>query len=890
MPVPATDRAHETAEFWARWLAFVRGWSAAANEDRRHALVELVLSQGLDAGLAEVGTDPRDDPANALVDPVDRMTCEHDLIVGSGVFDEFGYKWHNHEQHWAFCGHNEGVREFVREGWERLQNPSTEFDVWWYWTTNLDPASELVNPLVHYLAQGRLDGLEPVPPVQPVREIPPVKEDRPRRVCLFAGYDGDGIVDDYVVQYVRELSRHADVYYLADCSFEDGELDKLAPYTKARWTFRHGRYDFGSYSMLARDLVGWDTIATYDELLLVNDSCYLLRSLDDVFAEMDSRPAHWWGLQATEYNFRKGDEERLGGRLRVQDLVEDARTNRSWRMTDCFHVGSYFTVFRSDVVADPEFRRRLDTVAKQSVKDSVIRKYEIGISSYLTLAGYHVETFIDGVLPFHPIYQESLFDLMQEGFPFIKRQFLHENPFEVMHLHGWKERVLAIFPAADVDAMERNLWRVSPTFNLHRALSVRRWPEYTLPSQELIGPVNWDELERFMPRFDHWWVFSVNPRTRRLDGHARAVFEAVRHDPTLKKIVVGPKEYPGMGGANVAIAESQSQAAQWYALRAGSIFVTEGPRADLPHPLWGRRHRFVDVGHTTSMRAFGAGLPREPGPDGELRSNQRFHDLDLTRVMCTSSAYQSEAMQPFIQSPHRPDTWITGSPRADLLLQPEEALAPDLRAQLDTLRRARDGRRLVVWAPAERETGGVPALTAEQLEWLRETAKERDSVIGVRPSRRDLPSAPIRGLDAAALRAAGLLVLSHRVLPDTEMVLREAAALITDYTADLLDYLVLNRPLTAFVPDLEAFTDDPGLVHDVAAVAPGALCRDWEQLREAFTAMFETPSATQRARHAEVRDLLHAHVDGRSGARVARRLQEEYLPIREWLDEADLHV
>ena len=36
------------------------------------------------------------------------------------------------------------------------------------------------------------------------------------------------------------------------------------------------------------------------ELLLVNDSCYLLRPLDTVFAAMDARACDWWGLQATK--------------------------------------------------------------------------------------------------------------------------------------------------------------------------------------------------------------------------------------------------------------------------------------------------------------------------------------------------------------------------------------------------------------------------------------------------------------------------------------------------------------------------------------------------------------------------------------------------------------
>ena len=57
--------------------------------------------------------------------------------------------------HWAFCGHQEGLRHFVRYGWRELRNPSPDFDLWWYWFTYLDPAAEQVNPVVHYLAEGR---------------------------------------------------------------------------------------------------------------------------------------------------------------------------------------------------------------------------------------------------------------------------------------------------------------------------------------------------------------------------------------------------------------------------------------------------------------------------------------------------------------------------------------------------------------------------------------------------------------------------------------------------------------------------------------------------------------------------------------------------------------
>ena len=150
-----------------------------------------------------------------------------------------------------------------------------------------------------------------------MREPPPAPPTGgPRRVCLFAGFDVDGIVDDTVVAYVRELSRFADVYYLADCALEAGELDKLAPYTQGRWAIRHGRYDFGSYSMLARDLVGWDMIATYDELLLANDSCYLVQPFDEVFARMDAAAGRTGGdCRRPTTTSRPATSKRLGRRL-----------------------------------------------------------------------------------------------------------------------------------------------------------------------------------------------------------------------------------------------------------------------------------------------------------------------------------------------------------------------------------------------------------------------------------------------------------------------------------------------------------------------------------------------------------------------------------------------
>ena len=323
-----------------------------------------------------------------------------------------------------------------------------------------------------------------------------------------------------------------------------------------------------------------------------------------------------------------------------------------------------------------------------------------------------METFVDGVLPFHPIYRGSAFELMEEGFPFIKRQFLHENPFHVPDLDRWKERVLAINPGADVAAMEENLWRVSPVYNLRRALDVHTLPNGAIQMPELVGPDNWEECERWAPKFEHWWAFVVDPVTHRLQGNARAVFEAVRFDPTIKKLLIVELDSPLLGGVNVAVAPMSTQESTWWLIRAGTIFVSQGPRADIAHPLSGETHQFVGLRRGTPLLSYGATVP--DGPDGDrTRHNEALHDLDLTSFVTASSEAQARAMAVAVRSPSRPRVWVTGSPRTDLMVCAEESLAADLRAQLDRLRQATDGRRLVVWAPDE-SRGGTAAPDARR--------------------------------------------------------------------------------------------------------------------------------------------------------------------------------
>ena len=92
-----------------------------------------------------------------------------------------------------------------------------------------------------------------------------------KRICLFAGYNADEIIEDYVVYLIEKLSLVSDVYYLAENNLPDEEKSKITPYVKAAYGFKHEKYDFGSWQELI-NILGWEKLAEYDELILTNDS------------------------------------------------------------------------------------------------------------------------------------------------------------------------------------------------------------------------------------------------------------------------------------------------------------------------------------------------------------------------------------------------------------------------------------------------------------------------------------------------------------------------------------------------------------------------------------------------------------------------------------------
>lgn len=799
------ERRAVVADFDDRWAGFVRRWRRAAADgpDAAHALVEEVLRDGLPEG----GSGGAQPPERA------RIAAARAVVSASGFLDADEYA----VRHRLRRG-TDPYRHHVEAGWRLLQNPSPRFDLWSYWVDHLDPTAEGADPLLHWLVVGRHLGWGPVPAPPPERSaVQPQAGTTPRRLCLFAAYDADGVVDDYVVTYLRELSRHADVHYLADGVLEPGELDKLADVTAGAWSVPHGGYDFGSFSMLARDLVGWDVVDSYDELLLANDSCFLLHPLDDVFATMDARSCDWWSLQATsmehDENYFRDDSP-----IPLAEAKRRFIGPRHFSDVRYLHLSSYFLVFRRPVVADEGFRWRLDTVVPQEAKGLVVHKYEIGISRHLTDAGYDFDTWLPDLQPFHPLYSRHVFDLVGRGFPLAKRNFLGENPRRAPEVGRWRERLRELAPAANVDEMAANIDRVTDPARLHDAYDVVQDPatgRRTVRTSALAGHP-FRRMDRETPSFGHWWAFAAGP-SGRLDPGVRAVFEEVRDDPTVRKVVLTRTRSlrDDVTGSNVTVVPIATLDGQEAVVRCGVIVVADPLDAALPHAPLPARHRIAHVG-----------APWAPG--------RAAPDLGAVDAVAVTSDHESAARR--VAGPHlgEDDVWLTGLPRHDLLLAD---VLPDDLAQAEARLRARlEGRPLVVL------TGDRPAAwSPDDVARLGDWARSAGVVLGVREERPDAPAGLTR-----TLGSLGPIGLSDRSVVGAAVVLRAASAVVDDSAAGLLDARaaghahVVHRPgepVERLLDDLSAaagagWQAAPGTSDDVVRLDGGATRRFVRRVRE----------------------------------------------------------
>jgi hypothetical protein len=264
-----------------------------------------------------------------------------------------------------------------------------------------------------------------------------------KRIVIFAHFDKHNIIDPYVIECLEELKNYSEIIFVSDGNLATSETAKIKDLCFDFISEKHGEYDFGSYKRGFQliQLKYPQKLQEIDELLFVNDSCYLIGDLKKIFIDMAKKQdCDFWGLTDDYDHFQQNN---------------------------IYYIGSFFLSFRKSVFLEKFFTNFLLSVEKLPNHNAIVYQYEIGMSKMLQknnkksfcyfsrerialdivkkMLSYsqNITSFIQknkkqiinindlnnlfNIYTLNYLHSNKIFFLLKMGFPLIKRQILRNN-------------------------------------------------------------------------------------------------------------------------------------------------------------------------------------------------------------------------------------------------------------------------------------------------------------------------------------------------------------------------------------------------------------------------------------------------------------------------------
>lgn len=255
------------------------------------------------------------------------------------------------------------------------------------------------------------------------------------RLAVFASYDKYNIVNDYVIYYLKELNKVADIVFVADNTLGKTELEKIRPLILHLITEKHGGYDFGSYKRGYFWAERNGLLDNYEQLIFCNDSVFgPFHPLKPIFSEMGKNgKADFWGI-----------------------FMVDTSNKVECNIRDKIHAQSYFIVFNRNVATSKKLKDFMNNIVKLKNKNDIVKEYEIGLSQTLIHEGFRCASYMSS-LDNDP-HRKSALKIIQKGFPFLKKSLFSAASLNkkawCYNLWRYKSVISEITPSYPVHSIE----------------------------------------------------------------------------------------------------------------------------------------------------------------------------------------------------------------------------------------------------------------------------------------------------------------------------------------------------------------------------------------------------------------------------------------------------
>lgn len=260
---------------------------------------------------------------------------------------------------------------------------------------------------------------------------------RSGRICLFAHFDPQGIIEPYVAQYVKALTGlgFEILFVTTSPCFTSEQAMKLSNDCSRIVHRKNDALDFGSWRVAVHLLA--ERIETCDQLVLANDSVYgPLFDLREVFGAMARTDAQLWG---------------------ITDNYQIA-----------YHLQSYFLVFEKPLINSGFVQSFWNDFRFHWSKNRIIRKYEVGLSRRALKHGIPIRALIPATKGDARNRTLLNWDSLIEAhrMPFLKTDCMKLNRSHSPAIRRWKQVLKTSGSTFDPELIERHINRVGMALEL----------------------------------------------------------------------------------------------------------------------------------------------------------------------------------------------------------------------------------------------------------------------------------------------------------------------------------------------------------------------------------------------------------------------------------------
>lgn len=235
-----------------------------------------------------------------------------------------------------------------------------------------------------------------------------------RRLGIYTFFDKDGIVDDYVVYFLKALSDWTDkILVISNGPLEEAEQAKLEQ-IGCQVQIRENR-GFDAWGVkFAIDQLGSNVLAQYDEVIIANNTLLgPVRSLEDMFSEMSRRELDFWGIASHP---GMPDMDPFG--CNPYGYIPE-------------HIQSFFYVIRRRMLTGEAFRRFWAELPQLPDYNAAVGMYETVMTRYFADAGYTWSCYMDSDAYYdmtdNPLIAMPMEALRDWNSPFFKRRAFFQD-------------------------------------------------------------------------------------------------------------------------------------------------------------------------------------------------------------------------------------------------------------------------------------------------------------------------------------------------------------------------------------------------------------------------------------------------------------------------------